>query len=407
MSSLKPSPVLISADKTERRLVRVPLGDTATYDEKWLQDLLYRHPQCLPAGELDDVYDIVVPLCTEMNTDAGPIDIVYATPSGRLVIVEAKLWRNPEARRKVIAQILDYAKELSAWDYEELDKEFRRARRRDLGGQEPPSLFEVVRTEKPDLDEARFVDSVARYLQRGEFLLLVVGDGIREGAGALAEFLEDHGTLHFTFGLVEVAIYRAPTDALLVQPQIVARTEIVRRFVVQLPDGTGLRESDFASADGGPEADNPTLAAERDKWQSFWKEFLDNLSLDDQSQPISPPARTTNQYFRLPASSTASICAYVAQSNGDVGVYLTFAKGAVGERLYAALLAEREAIDAALGVPVDWHVSQGKGWVVAMQAYPGTILKDHRRDAQIFMRDRVNRFVNVFRGRIERLAKAE
>jgi hypothetical protein len=258
----------------------------------------------------------------------------------------------------------------------------------------------------PDLDEARFVDSVARYLQRGEFLLLVVGDGIREGAGALVEFLEGHGTLHFTFGLVEVAIYRTPAEALLVQPRIVARTEIVRRFVVQLPDGTGLRDAD-AVVESGTIVDDPTLAAERDKYQSFWKEFLDELSLDDQSQPISAPARNQNQYFRLPAASTASICAYLAQSSGEAGVYLTFAKGAVGDRVYSALFEERSSIDAALGVTVDWHVAQGKGWVVTKEAYSGTILKDHRRDAQAFMRDRVNRFVNVFRGRIERLARSE
>ncbi len=35
------------------------------------------------------------------------------------MLVEAKLWRNPEARRKVIGQILDYAKELSRWNYED------------------------------------------------------------------------------------------------------------------------------------------------------------------------------------------------------------------------------------------------------------------------------------------------
>lgn len=78
-----------------------------------------------------------------------------------------------------------------------------------------------------------------------------------------------------------------------------------------------------------------------------------------------------------------------------------------GDRLYSALLEERSSIDGALGVPVDWHVAQGKGWVVAKEAYSGVILKDHRREAQEFMRDRVNRFVNVFRGRIERLARSE
>jgi len=50
----------------------------------------------------------------------GPI--LYEN-GGRLAVVEVKLWRNPEARRKVVAQILDYAKELSNWDYEDLQRE--------------------------------------------------------------------------------------------------------------------------------------------------------------------------------------------------------------------------------------------------------------------------------------------
>lgn len=58
MSSWTPSPLLVNADRTEHRLQRVPLADTATYTESWLQDLLYRHPQCLPAGELDPIYDV-------------------------------------------------------------------------------------------------------------------------------------------------------------------------------------------------------------------------------------------------------------------------------------------------------------------------------------------------------------
>lgn len=53
--------------------------------------------------------------------------MLYVTPTGRLAVVEAKLWRNPEARRKVIAQILDYAKELSRWSYETIDARIRDA----------------------------------------------------------------------------------------------------------------------------------------------------------------------------------------------------------------------------------------------------------------------------------------
>src|ERR1700749_185485 len=56
-----------------------------------------------------------VPICRELNPPAGPSDNFMVTPSGLPVLVECKLWRNPEARREVVTQILDYAKELSRW----------------------------------------------------------------------------------------------------------------------------------------------------------------------------------------------------------------------------------------------------------------------------------------------------
>ena len=52
--------------------------------------------------------------------------------TGRIIILEAKLWRNPESKRKVIAQILDYASELTRWSFEDLEREV--SRRLDTGG---------------------------------------------------------------------------------------------------------------------------------------------------------------------------------------------------------------------------------------------------------------------------------
>ena len=37
------------------------------------------------------------------------LDNLIMTNRGQLALVEVKLWRNPEARRKVVAQALDYA----------------------------------------------------------------------------------------------------------------------------------------------------------------------------------------------------------------------------------------------------------------------------------------------------------
>jgi hypothetical protein len=62
-------------------------------------------------------------------------------------------------------------------------------------------------TEEWILHGATFIDSVARSLSRGDFLLLVVGDGIRSGLQQIASLLQNRATLGFSFGLVEMAIY--------------------------------------------------------------------------------------------------------------------------------------------------------------------------------------------------------
>ena len=112
----------------------------------------------------------------ELQTEAGPADILYITENGQLVVVETKLWRNPEARRVVVAQILDYAKQLTKWSYSDLAKLTAMTTK-----QGPSYLLDCVRKVNPNIDEADFVDSVTNSLKSGDFLLLIVGDGIRTG----------------------------------------------------------------------------------------------------------------------------------------------------------------------------------------------------------------------------------
>jgi hypothetical protein len=86
-------------------------GDAVS--EADIQALVQAYPACLPITEIDAMFSGPVPICTELNTPAGAIDNFMVTPSGLPVLVECKLWRNPEGRREVVGQILDYAKELS------------------------------------------------------------------------------------------------------------------------------------------------------------------------------------------------------------------------------------------------------------------------------------------------------
>ena len=219
-------------------------GPEATrFGEGWLQGLLFKSPKILPVGEIDAAFGPVIPLCRELQTAAGPIDLAYVNETGRLTLVECKLWKNPEARRKVVAQILDYAKEIQRWSYEELDEAVRGARRAQgvSGG-----LFDLVRDKNKRIDEAAFVDDVTRHLADGRFLLLVVGDGIREGVERIAEYLRRFAGIQFTLGLVELAIFEMPAEGspggLVVEPRVLARTIEIERAIVRTRNGIRVEE---------------------------------------------------------------------------------------------------------------------------------------------------------------------
>jgi hypothetical protein len=113
-------------------------------------------------------------------------------------LVECKLWRNPEGRREVVGQILDYAKELSRWSSADLQREVSICLKQRDGN----PMLDLVRAAYPAVDEMEFNDSLTLNLRKGRFLLLIVGDGIRAGVEAIAEYLQAHAGLHFSLGLM-------------------------------------------------------------------------------------------------------------------------------------------------------------------------------------------------------------
>ena len=205
-----------------------PLGGGDAASEAYIQALIHDYPACLPIPEIDSIFSDPVPICTELNTPAGPIDNFMVMLSGLPVLVECKLWRNPEARRAVVSQILDYAKELSRWSSSDLQREVSRRLKRDGN-----PLLDMVQAIDPQIDETRFNDALTANLRRGRFLLLIVGDGIREGVEAIAEYLQLHAGLHFSLGLVELPIYALPNGDRLIAPRVLARTTLVPRTVVK------------------------------------------------------------------------------------------------------------------------------------------------------------------------------
>lgn len=195
-------PVIVSDDEVKalRRMVLT----TRHFDEGWIQELIRKSPNILPVEEIAPVFWPLASIGREVPTNAGPIDNLFISPSGYLTLVETKLWRNPEARREVVGQIIDYAKELTRWSFSDLDQRVRTYNQKyentNMG------VIDSLRTMESidDFEEAALVDTITRNMRQGNFLLLIVGDGIRESVEELADFMQSFTNLHFALALVEL-----------------------------------------------------------------------------------------------------------------------------------------------------------------------------------------------------------
>jgi hypothetical protein len=368
--------------------------------EAYIQALVHEHPACLPIAEIDAMFSDPVPICTELNTPAGAINNFMVTPSGLPVLVECKLWRNPEARREVVSQILDYAKELSRWSSSDVQREVSHRLKR-AGN----PLLDMVREVDSEVDEQQFNDALTANLRRGRFLLLIVGDGIREGVEAIAEYLQLHVGLHFSLGLVELPIYVMPNGDRLVAPRVLARTALVTRNVVAVPDGYTV---DPAEDPTGVEEIDPAQKARADKYQRFWTEFIDDyLKLNDPEQPRPKPARLGMIFLSLSRKSWLTV--YRVLHSGEVGIYLSCFRNTPGAYAVQAIVDDWKAggtVRDQLGGNVRLYKVAGGSLDSIIDSYQVGSLEqpELREKAFSWLAERVNTFVNVLRPRIRSLS---
>lgn len=202
------------------------------YNEQWIQDVCFQSPNILPVEEIEPAFSGMIPICKELDVASGSIDLIYLNEYGFISIGECKLWRNPEARRKVVGQILDYAKDIAKWDYLKFEKECIKSRE-----ENEKSLFEIVQGFYPEIDEQSFIDNVQKNLSKGRFLLSIIGDGIRENMEELSNYIHRNTNLNFTLALIELPVYKNPnTDELVITPRILAKTKEIERIIFRYSD---------------------------------------------------------------------------------------------------------------------------------------------------------------------------
>ena len=91
-------------DSHTESLSQVSLTSRDGFNEAWLQKTLYENPDLLNPLEIQDL-DPIIPIARELTLQGSSskvfLDIFGVRTSGTPVLIECKLWRNPQARRVV------------------------------------------------------------------------------------------------------------------------------------------------------------------------------------------------------------------------------------------------------------------------------------------------------------------
>lgn len=193
--------------------------------ESWFRDAIYDNPELViePCREADRLLpgEEWFRWAKEFNFGRGPVDVLLISSHGRPAIIETKLSYNPEKRREVVAQVLDYASSL-----QELSKE--------LQLQESPfdgALLPRLPESDFEVDSADVLDCIAA----GRMLLIIAGDALDPRAIRLSELvLAKHLTSEWDLAMVDLNTYRSTRGSgeLLIVPELRGVVVAEKRQVV-------------------------------------------------------------------------------------------------------------------------------------------------------------------------------
>ncbi len=278
-------PYVIYNEQTQGESLRPIDLAKGLYQETWLQQLLDVHPEILPVAELNETIGLPISLGREVDG----IDNLLITDQGKLIVVETKIWRNPEAHRTVVGQILEYASNLAELNFQDLNSKVQKRHPQGLG------IHEIVREACTDLefDEMEFESRVQQSLRTGEFLLLIVGERIHPTATQPAELIQSKPNLEFKLAFVELLCFhqnRGDGWPLLVVPRVVSKSNEITRSVVKIvyeekrPDVVVREAQEEERSPKGKTNFNSfllSISSELEQHREILRGFIENLNLSE------------------------------------------------------------------------------------------------------------------------------
>jgi hypothetical protein len=241
--------VLTQNGELKTRYKRHSLSTGSKFDEKWLQDVLFGNIELIQPT--DSSYDRIklIPLCRELNLNDGIrnlyLDILAVTETGKLILIECKLWKNPQARREVLAQAFEYASLLQSLSYSDLSSKLRK---HIDSGNEDPIVFALKRA-GASVDESLLISRIDQGIKKGNFHIVIAGDGIRTDLINLVNSPAMTG-MTADLSLLEIAVHQNKDEEIILSPSVPQEIETVTRTVLISTEGmpVSIEENEVTDA---------------------------------------------------------------------------------------------------------------------------------------------------------------
>ena len=394
------------------RFVRRPLNVGAQFDEKWLQEVLFANIDLIQPT--DASYDRIqlVPLCRELNLNDGIrnlfLDILAITETGKLILIECKLWKNPQARREVLAQAFEYASLLQSLSYSDLSSKLRK---HIDSGSEDPIIF-ALRSAGISVDESLLISRIDQGMKKGNFHVVIAGDGIRTDLVNLVNSPAMTG-MTADLSLLEISVHQDDEGKTLLSPSVPQEIETVTRTVLISTEGMPVSiEEDESEINPLPNQASPTQRRMKEEKKElntlFWQKAIEEIKF---SHPDQDPLRRGGSNWckaLLPAPlkwitawrSKDQIGVFLRIDGEDIPKYKVFFE----ERL--DLMREEISSDISVNIPSEGSDDWSTALFLSVNYSEIDVYDPNTMDHQIeWLAEHLDKFINYIRPLVNQLPK--
>ena len=393
--------ILLGEDGQSRHeFTKVGISSDSNFDEKWLQERIFEDISLLNVIDPSFEKIAIVPLCREFSLHDSVrnvfLDILAVTATGQLVLVECKLWKNPQARREVVAQIFEYASLLKSLSYGDLVAKLKRST--EAGDQDP--ILHQFKMNGVEFDEARLIDNISESLKTANFQLVIVGDGIRADLMNLTKSTNFSGVIG-DLSLLEIGIYQSNAGATILVPSVPAKTETIVKTIMLTRDGDLAEIEEEADLLDAEDAPNTSGNQTRTMNKEFWEQFLTQMKFDNPEQ--SAPRRNGVNAIKAVIPEPFRWVTAWRSKNNKMGVFARCASEDA-EQIHEFFLEKKSLLDSELGSEVRLEFNKdGTGWedafFISIQNSAELDIYDRTTyEAQItWLSENLNNFVTTLR----------